>query len=301
VPRDADTRIASLAAKQAGRVARRQLLAAGISGRSIDRRIESRRLQSTLPGVYAVGPVSTWLSRPWEAYLFAGPDSDLSFRAAAVIHRLGEFAALDVTLAAKRRGTQGLVCHRATIAPRERMTKHGLPVTTPARTLLDLCSILPEPRMKPVFRQAEVLALIDQASIRALLAAHCRAKGAPLLRRLAGIEAGHIRRGRMRSPIEIDFRNFAEHHSLPALEFNVRLAVGDRFYEVDAVWREQRVIVELDARSTHGGAAFEEDRERDRHLTAHGWRVIRVTGAQLARPEELLADLRLLLGLASAV
>jgi very-short-patch-repair endonuclease len=294
-----DRRIASLAAKQAGRVARRQLLAGGISGRSIDRRIQSARLRTTLPGVYAVGPVSSRLSPLWEAHLFAGPDSVLSHRAAAVLWRIGNFRTLDAILPARRRGTEGLVCHRASIPAGERMTKHGLPVTTPARTLLDLCAIFPEPRMKPIFREAEVLGIVDQASIATLLAAHRRAKGAPLLRCLAGIEDARARRGRVRSPIEIDFRNFVERHPLPPIELNVRVAVGDRFYEVDAVWREQRVIVELDARSTHGGAAFDEDRSRDRHLTARGWRVIRVTPAQLAQPEELLADLLLLLALPS--
>ena len=154
--------------------------------------------------------------------------------------------------------------------------------------------------MKPIFTQAEVLGLVDQASISTLLAAHRRSKGAPLLRRLAGIEAGHARAGRVRSPLEIDFRTFVEASPLPAIEFNVRLAVGDDFYEADAVWREQRVIVELDARSTHGSQSFEEDRLRDRRLTAHGWRIIRVTRAQLDRPDELLADLLLLLGLRPA-
>ena len=296
-----DGHIASLAAKQAGRVARRQLIADGIARRAIARRLEDARLRSTLPGIYAVGPVSTWLSPLWAAYLYGGADSVLSFRSAAILWRIGSFPKLDVTLAGNRRGTKGLVCHRATIPASERTIKHGLPVTTPARTLLDLASILPGPRLQPVFTQAEVLGLVDQASIRALLAAHRRSKGAALLRRLAGIEAGHARRGRVRSPVEIGFRSFVEaSQPLPPVEFNVRIAVGDDFYEADAVFREQRLIVELDARSTHGERSFEQDRLRDRRLMAHGWRVIRVTAEQLARPDELLADLLMLLGLRSA-
>ena len=282
-------------------MARRQLIADGIGRRAIARRLEDARLTPTLPGIYAVGPISTWLSRPWDACLFGGPDCVLSYRTAAIVWRIADFRVLDVTLPQTRRGTTGLVCHRAAIPAAERTSKHGLPVTTPARTLLDLASILPGPRLEPVFTQAEVLGLADQASIRALLAAHRRSKGAPLLRRLAGIEAGRTRRGRVRSPLEIDFRRFVEaSQSLPPVEFNVRVAVGDDFYEADGVFRERRLIVELDARSTHGGRSFEEDRLRDRRLMARGWRVIRVTAEQLARPDELLADLLMLLGLRSA-
>ena len=281
-------------------MARRQLIADGVGRRAIARRLEDRRLVPTLPGIYAVGPVCTWLSRPWEAYLYGGPDCLLSFRAASIVWRTGAFRILDITLPTSRRGTPGLVCHRAAIRASERTVEHGLPVTTPARTLLDLAAILPYPRMQPIFTQAEVLGLVDQASIRTLLAAHRRSKGGPLLRHLAGIEAGHARRGRVRSPIEIDFRSFVEASpSLPSVEFNVRIAVGDDFYEADAVFRAQHLIIELDARSTHGESSFESDRLRDRRLTAHGWRVIRVTAEQLAAPEELLADLLLLPGLRS--
>ncbi len=207
-----DRRIASLAATQAGRVARRQLIADGIGRRAIARRLEDGRLRPTLVGIYAVGPVSTWLSRLWEAHLFGGPDSVLSHRAAAILWKFADFRVLDVTLSVRRRGTPGLVCHRSSIPDTERTTHHGLPVTTPARTLLDLASILPEPRMRPIFTEAEVLDRVDQSSVRALLAARGRSKGAVLLRRLAGIEAGHVRRGRVRSRLELRFRELTERH-----------------------------------------------------------------------------------------
>ena len=68
-------------------------------------------------------------------------------------------------------------------------------------------------------------------------------------------------------------------------------------YEVDCVWPEQRVIVELDGHATHSPAyAFEADRARDRRLEAAGWRVIRLTWRQLEQEEDLVeADLRRLL------
>jgi very-short-patch-repair endonuclease len=295
-----DASLDSLGAQRRGCLTRLQLREAGFSSTAIDRRLDSGRLRTLFPGVYAVGPPGDPLQPVVGAFLYGGPDCLLSHRAAAVLWRIGSFRILDVTLPTSRRGTRGLAFHRAHVPPAERTVNHGLPVTTVARTLLDLASILPGPRLQPIFTQAEVLGLVDQASIRTLLAAHARSKGAPLLRRLAGIEARRARRGRIRSPLEIDFRTLVEASPrLPEVEFNVRIAVGDTFYEADAVFREQRLIVELDARSTHGGRSFEEDRVRDRRLLAHGWRVIRITAEQLAAPEELLADLLLLLGLGS--
>jgi len=78
----------------------------------------------------------------------------------------------------------------------------------------------------------------------------------------------------------------------------VLIDFGDRTTEVDCLWREQRLIVELDGHEVHGTrAAFESDRERDRHLQAAGWTVVRLTWRQLEdEPEAICADLRRLLG-----
>ena len=76
------------------------------------------------------------------------------------------------------------------------------------------------------------------------------------------------------------------------------MPVGDRWFEVDCLWRAERLIVELDGRTFHyTAAAFERDRERDRLLLAAGWRVIRITWRQLIRePARLVRDLRAVLG-----
>ena len=68
-------------------------------------------------------------------------------------------------------------------------------------------------------------------------------------------------------------------------------------FEVDAVWRRERLVVELDGRAAHGTVrAFDADRERDRILQAQGWRVVRVTFRHLRdRPDTVVADLRRLL------
>jgi Protein of unknown function (DUF559) len=85
-----------------------------------------------------------------------------------------------------------------------------------------------------------------------------------------------------RRELEARFAAFVEAHDLPRPRRNAALAVRGRFFEVDCLWPEQRLVVELDGRAVHGTRlAFEADRERDRLLIVEGWRVVRVTWAQL--------------------
>jgi len=102
---------------------------------------------------------------------------------------------------------------------------------------------------------------------------------------------------RARSELEERFQDFLIRAGLPLPQTNV-IVEG---FEVDCVWPEQRLIVELDGHATHSAAhAFELDRARDRRLEAAGWRVIRITWRQLVEePEQVEADLRRLLQPAS--
>ena len=89
------------------------------------------------------------------------------------------------------------------------------------------------------------------------------------------------------------FLAFIDRHDLPRPETNVWLKVGKKWHEVDCLWREKRLIVELDGRAAHDTArAFESDRAKDRRLCVAGWDPIRVTWRQLHHDEpELARDL----------
>ncbi len=90
---------------------------------------------------------------------------------------------------------------------------------------------------------------------------------------------------------------FADEFHFRRPELNVPFKLGGRMIEIDAMWRAERIAVELDSRGFHDtAAAFESDRRRDRQLTALGWRPVRVTWKQLLHERrELAADLRRML------
>jgi very-short-patch-repair endonuclease len=135
-----------------------------------------------------------------------------------------------------------------------------------------------------------VLRLTSPAPIGALIARHPAKRGTANLRTLLLTS-----RSSTRSELEARFLTFLDTHELPHPEMNVVI----EGIEVDAAWREQLLIVELDGYAFHGTrAAFETDRARDRRLTAKGWRPIRLTWRDLSeRPHGLANELRALLSM----
>jgi hypothetical protein len=100
--------------------------------------------------------------------------------------------------------------------------------------------------------------------------------------------------GITRNDLEDRFLGLLSAARLPRPGTNVPFEVNGIWIEPDCMWREQRLIVELDGRATHATrSAFESDRARDRRLVAAGWRVVRVTWRQLHdEPEAVAQDLR---------
>jgi len=161
--------------------------------------------------------------------------------------------------------------------------------------VLDLAATSTERQLEKALNELEVQGIIDKLSIPDLIRRYPRKRGTVKLKTLLG-DAAAVR-GVTRKELEERFALLLEGTDLPRPRLNVDLAVRGRFYEVDCLWAEQRLIVELDGRATHGtDRAFEKDRERDRLLLAEGWLVVRVTWRQLRDDgPSVLADLRELL------
>jgi REase_MTES_1575 len=194
-----------------------------------------------------------------------------------------------VTSPWRRTRRAGIRFHCSVLPPDEVTANGGVPVTTAPRTLFDLAGMVPYRQLERAVNEAEVRRLWDPVSLHDLLARHPRRPGAAAIRTVLAAGAGVTR-----SELEDRFLDFLQASNLPLPPTNLPLQVGGRWIEADCVWRDQRLIVELDGRAAHDtSAAFERDRYRDRALVAAGWRVIRVTWRQLRdEPEALGRDLR---------
>jgi very-short-patch-repair endonuclease len=118
-------------------------------------------------------------------------------------------------------------------------------------------------------------------------------RGSGVLRRVLDLHLPEL--AETLSTLEERFLELCERHGLPTPEVNARIGR----MRVDAVWREQRIAVELDGAAAHGGwAAIKRDRRREMALRAMGFQVVRYTWDQATgRPAEVAADLRRLLSL----
>jgi very-short-patch-repair endonuclease len=188
----------------------------------------------------------------------------------------GTGAVLDVTTDGPNRGRRpGIRVHRARLAPDERALRSGIPVTSIGRTLLDLAGILGQRELELAVAQAEREELIARSEVEALLERHRGRIGAPALRGVLALEGGPAL---TRSEAESRFLELVRKAALPVPSTNV--VVGP--YEIDFLWRDAGVAVEIDGFRYHRSRPrFEGDRRRDAWLAAHGVGVIRISWRQI--------------------
>lgn len=283
-----DICLARLAARQHGVVTPEQLAQAGLSRSAIRYRIEHERLHPFVGGAYLVGHrVAPPLAAETAAVLLCGPDAVLSHSSAAAIWGIEDAgASVHVTVTrAGSSGRRGVIVHRVgALDAADRRRRSGLPVTAPARTLLDLASVLGRDRLDAALERARATRLVTPADIDAAIA-RCP------FRRGAG-QLCHLLEDRptlTRSRAERLLLDLAREGGLPAPETNARIGR----YEVDVLWRSEQVVVEIDGFAFHADRrAFERDRRRDADLQAAGFRVLRFTWRRLAaEPQAVLVTL----------
>lgn len=289
--------MAELARRQHGVVARQQLLAAGVGRRAIGARLERGALHLVHTGVYAVGHSKLTREGRWMAAVLAcGEGAVLSHRSAGQLWGIvpRSVSLPEVTRPTHFRARPGILAHRSSLPADETGRVLGIPVTSVPRTLLDLAGDLTMHRLERAFNEVEARRLTDPLSLPDLIARHPGRRGAANLRTLlASKKLGGITRSRL----EEKFVAFLDAYGLPRPRLNAPLHLRGRFFEIDCLWQDRRLAVELDSRAFHGTRhAFESDRERDRILLAEGWRAMRVTWRQLDdEADAVAADLRRLL------
>ncbi len=280
-----------LARAQHGVLTRADLLALGFSAKGIKHRVATGRLHPIAYGVYAVGrreltPHGRWMA----AVLACGDGAVLSHLSAAELWGIGHEARgrIDVTIRRRsrleRRGVK--VRSRASLPSRSFTHRHGIPVTDPIQTLIDLATELQPLRLERAVNEADKLDLVDPETLRRVLRGH---KGEPGVKKLATLLDRHTFR-LSDSDLEVLFRPLAMAAGLPVLL--TKHWVLD--YETDFFFPDHDLVVETDGLRYHRTPSQQaRAAKRDQTHTAAGLRVLRFTHWQIAyAPNEVTAVLR---------
>lgn len=292
--------MAALAAGQHRVVSRDQLGALGFGRRAIQERLRSRHLHRRHSGVYSVGTADLTRLGHWHAAVLAGgDDAVLSHRDAGAAHAIfvANYGPVNVTVPRKLHDRAGLRFHHRALRDDEVATVDGIPATSVARTIFDLAASEPARRVRNAIDQADMNRTLDLRALEAIAARSARCRGVRAIRAiLANLRLGS---GVTREELEALFMDFLVEIGAPLPDTNVWMEIAGRQIQADCVWREERVIAELDSWGVHGTRRnFESDRERDRRLVVEGWLPIRVTWRHLHHDRaELAADIHRLLGL----
>jgi hypothetical protein len=272
--------LAELAQRHHGVVSARQLTGLGFAKTTISEAVQQGRLHRIHRGVYAVGHKAlSWEGRCLAAVL-ARPGAVASHRTAAWIHGLLRTrpGTIHLTAPTRQRLKRDFVVHFAHLGTDDRVVVDGIPLTSPARTALDLAPDESPRDLGRVLQRADDNELLDRRRFEALLA---RTKGHPGHGKLAGaLRAFKPETVILRSDLERRFRRLVLDAGLPVPQTNVAV----EGYELDCYWEAEGFAAELDVYATHGSPrSFEADREREDDLLLAGIELIRVTDVRLDR------------------
>jgi very-short-patch-repair endonuclease len=272
--------IGAIAAGQDGMATVAQLRYAGLTRRQIQDQAVRGLLYRVHRGVYAVGHRSaTESASATAAVLGVGEGSIASHDHAAALQELLPFpdGPVDVTVPPPpRRSRPGIRVHESsTLARRDVLVRKGLPLTAPARTILDLAD-----RRGPfdvALNEARALRAVTDSELRSVIA---RNSGRPGAATLSAFLAAEQDRGFSRSEAEEVLRPLIRRAGLPPPQRNVRLHGA----ELDFYWPAAKLNVETDGFAVHSRRRnFESDRARDARLASFGIQVLRFTWWQLTR------------------
>jgi very-short-patch-repair endonuclease len=275
--------VARVAARQQSVVTRSQLIDAGLSRRAIGYRLSNGELMARHPGIYrlATGPPQP-LSDETAAVLYCAGYGVLSDRTAAAMWGMLESfpdAVMLTVVGRNYRSRPGLQIRRvSTIDPRDLRILHGLPVTAPARTVLDMTADASDAELETAIAKGFEQGLLKPADIHA---ATERARNTRDKRRLLAVfdrDGGRMRY--TRSEAERRFLRLMRAAQLPLPRVNFPL-LG---YVADFFWPEHKLVVEVDGLEYHSGErSFHGDRRRDQRMVAAGLAVARVTWEHLTQ------------------
>lgn len=271
-------------------LARRQLLALGYSARAIEHRRKMGRLHLVTRGVYAVGWPGLDKRRRWMAAVLAcGDGAVLSHRSAAALLGMGAELPGRIDISVRRRcelRRPGLLVRgRPSLAPEDLGSSEGIPVTSPAQTLVDLATELDIVAVERAVNDADKRDLIDPEALRIALDRHT---GMPGVRPLRGL-LDRLTFRLSDSDLEIYFRPIAAAAGLPSPLSKYRV----NGFEVDFFWPDLGLVVETDGLRYHRTPSTQaRDALRDRTHTIAGMTPLRFTHYEIRfEPRKVRIDL----------
>ena len=275
--RDLDAAIDALAVRQENTIARWQILALGGNDANIQRRLRPGRLTQEYPGVYSLPAPHSFRRRLWIAHLAVGPDSIVSFEAAAALHAFVGYPPKRVVLTTPHSGWQrftDFTVHQITdVAPEHRTTISGLPVTTRARTIVDLAAVASPARLAAVLDHE-----LNERNVRFNEVGEClrsvARRGKPGVSRLTAVldvrGPTYVPPGSNAEAVLLDaLRRAGEPEPVRQFPFP-----GRQFTTgcVDWAYPHVKFIVEVDSRSWHFRIADRKrDIARDADAAVNGW------------------------------
>jgi very-short-patch-repair endonuclease len=309
---EADRICTKLAARQHGVVSRTQAAQAGLSRSAISRRLAAGKWTQALPGVYSISGVPpSPRQRLIAACLWAGDAAVASHRAAASLWEIEGFASAPAELSIPGRRSQppkGVICHQvASLPPGDVTRRHGIPVTTPARTLLDLGAVAGKRRVEGAMHQVlrRGLASVEKLERMVGEAGGKGRRGVGVLRGIleAGVPPGAEIKAcgpgyvPPESELEALVFNMLRGSGLPmpVPQFRVRDEHGEVILRADFAFVDDWLLMPIDGYSVHSDReAWYEDRRKRNAVVVLGWGIFSITYDDLRnRPDELLASLRI--------
>jgi len=282
-------------------VSRAQAIQAGLSRSAISRRLAAGKLTEVLPGVYAIAGVpQTDRQRLMAACLWAGDGAVASHRAAVSLWDIEGFTSAPVEISTTVGGScppTGVICHRvASLPPGDVTRRHGIPVTTPARTLLDLGAVAGKRRVERAMHQLLRRGLVSVERLQRTVE-----EGGGRGRRGVGVLRGILKAcGPAYVPPESELEalvfNLLRRAGLPVPvpQYRVRDQDGNVILRADFALVEDWLLLLIDGYSVHSDReAWYEDRRKRNAVVVLGWGVLVITYDDLCnRPHEVVASLR---------
>jgi hypothetical protein len=295
----------SLAANQRGLITNDQLDECGVPSSTRFDWLGAGRLQLVHEGVFRLAGAPVTFDQYCLAATLAGaPACYLSHRAAAQKWEMYDFeGVIDVVVARPRLPRLKEVnVHRSRDLDRFHMPRlpHGIPITPPALTLLDLGAVVDWWIVREAMEQAFVKKLVTPTGLEAAyqIVARPGRRGAGVIRQL--LENRSLGTKGADAKSEVKFADLCGKFGLPkpVFHFVVFDEHGVFVAEPDFAYPDRKIAIEIDSVSIHGTAdALQNDLERQNKLVNLGWTVLRFSWHDLKfRPEYVIRTVQRCLG-----